>query len=71
LDRIKARAIRLFMGESMVEFAERLGVAASTISDIEQGHRDITDRNRARLIRLELELPPEFTPFCEKFRNNA
>jgi transcriptional regulator with XRE-family HTH domain len=71
LDKTKARAIRLFMNESMIEFAERLGVAASTISDIEQGHRDITDRNRARLIRLELQLPPEFLNFYEKFRNNA
>jgi transcriptional regulator with XRE-family HTH domain len=71
MDRTKVRAIRLFMNESMDEFAKRIGVAASTISDVENGHREITDRNRARLIRLELQMPPEFISFYEKFRNKA
>jgi transcriptional regulator with XRE-family HTH domain len=70
LDKTKARAIRLFMNESMTEFADRLGVAASTINDIEHGHRDITDRNRARLIHLELQMPSAFSDFYVRFKNN-
>lgn len=71
MDRTKARAIRLYMNASMEEFSKRLGVAASTISDVENGHRDITDYIRAKLIRLELEMPPEFFNFYEKFRSNT
>jgi transcriptional regulator with XRE-family HTH domain len=71
MDRIKARAIRLFMNESMEEFAKRLGVAASTISDVENGHRDITDYIRAKLIRLELQMPSEFISFYERFRTKS
>jgi transcriptional regulator with XRE-family HTH domain len=71
MDRIKARAIRLFMNESMEEFSKRLGVAASTISDVENGHRDITDYIRAKLIKLELQMPPEFFDFYERFRTKS
>ncbi|AST93263.1 hypothetical protein BC6307_19370 [Sutcliffiella cohnii] len=71
MDGMKARAIRHYLGDSMRKFAKRIGVNASTISDIEHGHRDITDYVRAKLIRIEAELPDDFYIFYEKFRNTA
>ncbi|MFD0827097.1 helix-turn-helix domain-containing protein [Neobacillus sp. M.A.Huq-85] len=68
---MKARALRYYMGESMDGFAKQLGVAASTISAIENGQRDITDHIRAKLIRIEMQMPSEFYTFYEKFKNNA
>jgi transcriptional regulator with XRE-family HTH domain len=71
MDGVKACAIRLYMGESMEEFSKRIGVAASTISDVENGHRDVSDRVRAKLIRLELQMPEDFYAFYDKFRNKS
>lgn len=71
MDGIKAKAIRYYMNESMEEFSKRIGVAASTISAIENGQRDITDYIRAKLIRLELQMPDDFLIFYEKFKTNA
>lgn len=71
MDGIKARAIRFYIGETMEGFAKQLGVAASTISAIENGQREISDYIRFKLIRLEAAMPPEFFIFYEKFRSNA
>jgi transcriptional regulator with XRE-family HTH domain len=71
MNAMKARAIRYYMNETMDEFSKRLGVAASTISDIENGNRYITDHMRAKLIRLEMQMPSEFYIFYERFKENA
>jgi DNA-binding XRE family transcriptional regulator len=71
LDGMKAKAIRYFLGESQASFAKRIGVAASTICAIEKGQRDITDYIRAKLVRIEAELPTEFSIFYGNFRASA
>lgn len=68
MDGIKARAIRYYMNESMESFAKLIGVAPSTISAIENGQRDITDYVRAKLIRLEAQMPDDFLIFYERFK---
>ncbi|MGG3622845.1 helix-turn-helix transcriptional regulator [Bacillus gobiensis] len=71
MDRMKAKAIRYFLEESQEKFALRIGVAASTICAIEKGQRDISDYIRAKLVRIEAELPDEFFIFYEQFRKSA
>jgi transcriptional regulator with XRE-family HTH domain len=71
MDGTKARAIRLYMGESMDEFSKRIGVAASTISAVENNQREVSDYIRGKLIRLELQMPDDFFIFYEKFRSNT
>jgi transcriptional regulator with XRE-family HTH domain len=71
LDSNKAKAIRYFMGESMEVFANRIRVAPSTISAIENGQRDVSDYVRAKLIRLEAQMPEKFISFYERFRNKS
>lgn len=68
MDRNKMKAIRLFFGESQAAFARRLGVAATTINEIERGKREMSDLIKAKLIRLENELPDEFFNFYVKLR---
>ncbi|WP_110928763.1 helix-turn-helix domain-containing protein [Bacillus massiliglaciei] len=68
MDAIKAKAIRYFIGESQQNFAKRIGVSASTICAIEKKQREITDYVRAKLVRLESELPEEFNIFHDKFK---
>lgn len=69
MDSNKAKAIRYYMGESMEVFANRIGVAASTISAIENGQREVSDYVRAKLIRLEAQMPEEFFSFHVRFKN--
>ncbi|WML30245.1 helix-turn-helix domain-containing protein [Neobacillus sp. OS1-32] len=64
---IKAKALRYYVGESMEVFGKRIGVAASTICAIENGQRDLSDYVRAKLIRLETQMPDEFFIFYERF----
>jgi transcriptional regulator with XRE-family HTH domain len=71
LDGMKAKAIRYYVGESMEVFANRIGVAASTISAIENGQRDVSDYVRAKLIRIEAKMPEDFFNFYERFKRNA
>jgi DNA-binding XRE family transcriptional regulator len=71
LDAIKAKAIRLYLNESQVDFAKRLGVAASTVCAIEKGDRQVSDLIRARLTRIEMSLPDDFIQFYEKFRQTV
>jgi DNA-binding XRE family transcriptional regulator len=71
MDRMKAKAIRCYFGESFEKFAQRVGVGVATIHAIEKGERDITDYVRAKLVRVELELPDDFYPFYTLFRMNA
>jgi transcriptional regulator with XRE-family HTH domain len=71
MDRTKAQALRLFIGESMQEFGSRIGAAASTISEVENGNREVSDRIRAKLTKLELQMPADFYDFFERFKNNA
>lgn len=71
MDRMKAKAIRLFLGDSMEEFGKRIGVAPSTISAIENGRRDITDYVRSKLVRIEMTLPKEFYTFFELMKKCA
>jgi transcriptional regulator with XRE-family HTH domain len=69
VDRIKAKAMRYFLNESMAEFGRRIGVGATTISDIENGHRAISDYVRAKLVRLEMQMPDDFYDFYALFKN--
>jgi transcriptional regulator with XRE-family HTH domain len=69
LDRIKAKAMRYFLNESMAAFGRRIGVGATTISDIENGHRAISDYVRAKLVRLEMQMPDDFYDFYALFKN--
>jgi transcriptional regulator with XRE-family HTH domain len=71
LDGMKSKAIRYYMGESMEVFSNRIGVAASTISAIENDQREVSDYVRAKLIRLEAQMPEEFFSFYERFRNKS
>lgn len=71
MDGMKARAIRYYMGESMESFAKRIGVAASTISAIENEQREISDYIRAKLIRYEAQMPGDFSTFYERFREKS
>jgi DNA-binding XRE family transcriptional regulator len=71
MDAMKAKAIRYFLGESQAKFARRIGVAASTICAIEKEQRDISDYIRAKLVRIETDLPDEFLLFYERFKNSA
>lgn len=71
MDGIKAKAIRCYLGESMEKFGKRIGVAASTISAIENNQRDISDYVRAKLVRLEIELPEDFLIFYDRFRKSV
>lgn len=71
MDAMKAKAIRYYLGESQEKFSKRIGVAASTICAIEKGNRDITDYIRAKLIRIEANLPDDFFIFYEHFRKSA
>ncbi|GIN39612.1 helix-turn-helix transcriptional regulator [Heyndrickxia oleronia] len=66
---IKSKAMRYFLGESQAEFSRRLGVSTSTVCDIEKGKRGISDYIRAKLIRIEADLPADdFFIFYEKFK---
>ncbi|MBT2653912.1 helix-turn-helix transcriptional regulator [Bacillus sp. ISL-18] len=67
MDSIKAKAIRYFMGESMESFSKIINVAPSTISAIENGQREVSDYVRAKLIRLEAQMPNDFYIFYERF----
>lgn len=71
MDKVKAKAIRCYLGESMERFGKRIGLAASTILAIENGQRDITDKVRAKLIRIEIGLPDDFFIFYEHFKKTA
>ncbi|MDK7669292.1 MULTISPECIES: helix-turn-helix domain-containing protein [Cytobacillus] len=64
----KAKAIRCYLGESMEKFAKRIGVAASTISAIENNQREMSGLVRGKLIRIEAELPSSFFNFYEQFK---
>lgn len=68
---IKAKAIRCYLGESMEKFAKRIGVAASTISAIENNQRDMSGIVRGKLARIESELPSDFIIFYENFVKSA
>ncbi|WP_071460751.1 helix-turn-helix domain-containing protein [Bacillus massilinigeriensis] len=65
---MKSRAIRYYLGESMDKFSKRIGVAASTICAIENDQREMSDYVRAKMLRIENELPPDFFSFYEKFK---
>lgn len=71
MDRMKAKAIRYYLGESMEKFGKRIGVGASTISDIENGNREISDYVRAKLVRIEMSLPDDFYSFYVMFKETA
>ncbi|NWQ40383.1 helix-turn-helix transcriptional regulator [Bacillus sp. EB106-08-02-XG196] len=71
MDGMKAKAIRYYMGESMESFGKRIGVAASTISAIENLQRDVSDYVRSKLIRLEAGLPDDFYAFYERFKTET
>ncbi|MET3506242.1 helix-turn-helix transcriptional regulator [Halalkalibacter oceani] len=71
MDANKAKAIRYFLGETQAAFAKRIGVTASTICMIEKKQRGISDALRAKLVRIEIELPSDFTPFYMKFRETT
>lgn len=71
MDGMKAKAIRYYLNESMEKFAKRIGVAASTICAIENSQRDISDYVRAKLARIEAELPGDFFIFYEYFRKST
>ena len=71
MDGMKAKAIRYYTGESMESFAKQIGVAASTISAIENGQREVSDYVRSKLIRLEAQMPDEFYSFYERFKNRS
>lgn len=64
---MKVKALRCYLGESMESFANRIGVSASTISAIENKQREISDIVRAKLIRLESDMPDDFIIFYERF----
>jgi len=70
LDAIKVKAIRYYLCESQVGFGKRIGVAASTISAVENKQRDISDKIRAELIKIESELPEGFFNFYERFKKS-
>lgn len=69
MDKIKAKAMRYFLGESMATFGRRIGVGATTINDIENGHRAISDYVRAKLLCLEMQMPDDFYDFYALFKN--
>ena len=71
MDGIKAKALRYYVGESMEVFGKRIGVAASTICAIENKQRSISDYVRAKLIRLEAQMPDDFFVFYERFREST
>lgn len=71
MDGMKAKAIRYYLGQSMESFAKKIGVAASTISAIENGQRDVSDYVRAKLIRIEAQLPDDFYVFYDHFKTNV
>lgn len=67
MNKMKAKAIRYYLGESMEKFSKRIGVAASTVCAIENGQREVSDYVRAKLVRIENELPDDFFLFYNKF----
>ncbi|RFU60527.1 helix-turn-helix domain-containing protein [Peribacillus glennii] len=68
MDATKAKGIRYYLEELQEKFARRIGVSSSTICAVEQGQRDITDKIRAKLVRIEAGLADDFFVFYEKFK---
>lgn len=68
---MKAKAIRYYLGESMINFSKRIGVGAATICAIENGQRDISDYVRSKLVRIESDLPDDFYTFFESFKKTS
>jgi len=60
------KAARLNKRMTQAEFAELLGVSASTIQHVESGRRGVSETLRARLIQaVDFD---EFIPFFEQYR---
>lgn len=62
------KAIRQYLQLSQIEYAKELGVASSTVSMIESGHRRITERVTGKVAFLDVDID-EVYRYIEKMNN--
>lgn len=67
----KVKAMRLYLNKTQREFAAKLGVAASTICEIENNHRQISGLIHGRLTRIEMTLDDDFYIFANKLKGHT
>lgn len=70
MESLLVKDIRHYKGMTQPQFAEWLGVAESSIAQVESGHRRVSDRLAAK-IALKFDVSdPDFIKYLER-KNNA
>ena len=64
MDKEKMKTIRAYLDMSQSQFAEYIGVSSSTISMIEAGHREVSDKLTSRIAR-KFEVTDDFIQFLK------
>lgn len=62
----KLRDIRNYIGQSQREFATLLGVGPAYLSQMENGHKPISDRVRMQLAK-HVQITPELTEAVKRY----